>query len=290
MAFRTIVVESTCKLELSLNYLICRKGNEIKKVVIDEIKTLVINSLQVSITTSLISELIKKKIKIIFVDESHNPVGEVTPYQNNYYSYRKIKEQIGFSQDRKDYLWKKIIEKKIINQANNLNYIKAFKEYEMLCEYSSNIELGDVSNREGHAAKVYFNCLFGKDFNRQQDNDINKYLNYGYSIILSSINRSIKIHGYLTELGIHHIGESNPFNLSCDFMEPIRPLIDKLIIIGEINDENFRSEFINLSTKKVKYNNKELFLDNAIQLYVEDLLNYLITGDESKIRFMEYEF
>lgn len=67
MAFRTIVIESRCKLEYSLNYLIRRKGNEVNKVVIDEIKTLVINSLQVSITSSLLAELIKKKVKILFI-------------------------------------------------------------------------------------------------------------------------------------------------------------------------------------------------------------------------------
>lgn len=291
MAFRTIVVNSRCKLECSLNYLVCRKGNEVNRVVIDEIKTLVINSLQVSITTSLISELIQKKVKIIFIDECHNPLGEVVPYQNNYYTYRKIKEQISFSQERKNYLWKRIVTMKIINQAKNLLKQNKTKEYNMLLEYSNNVEMGDITNREGHSAKVYFNALFGKEFSRNDDtNKINKYLNYGYSIILSNINREIKILGYLTELGIHHIGESNSFNLSCDYMEPIRPLIDKLIIDNEVNEENYKEKMINILSIKVMYNNKELYLDNAIHLMVEDFFNYLITGDEEKIRFINYEF
>lgn len=290
MSFRTIVIASRCKLEYSLNYLICRKGNEINRVVIDEIKTLVINSLQVSITTSLINELIKKKVKIIFTDDTHNPSGEVLPYQNNYYSYRKIKEQINIPLERKNYLWKKIVISKIINQAKNLNILKKSKEYQMLLNYASQVEDGDITNREGHSAKVYFNALFGNDFSRDDDNDINKFLNYGYSIILSSINREVKILGYLTELGIHHIGESNSFNLSCDLMETIRPLIDNKIIIGEVDNENYKEKMINILTEKVKYNEKELFLDNAIHLMIEDMMNYLITGNEEKIRFIDYEF
>ena len=291
MSFRTIVVESRCKLEYSLNYLVCRKGNEINRVLIDEIKTLVINSLQVSITTALISELINRKIKIIFIDETHNPAGEVVPYQNNYYSYRKIKEQINFSSDNKGYLWQQIIIKKITNQAKNLKTLDKIDEYNMLIEYSQNVKLHDETNREGHSAKVYFNGLFGKSFSRDNKNDnINKFLNYGYSIILSAINREIKILGYLTELGIHHIGESNSFNLSCDLMEPLRPLVDLLIISGKVSEVNFKSVFINMLSLKVKYNDKEFFLDNAIRLYVEDIMKYLMIGDIEKIRFIDYEF
>ena len=289
MAFRTVVVQNRCKLEYSLNYLICRKGNDVTRIVIDEIKTLVIDSLQVSITSGLINELLKKKVKILFIDEKHNPLGEMIPYQNNYYSFRKIKEQISVSKEKKDYLWKKIIEKKIINQANNL-YIKNLRsEFDLLIDYSQNVELGDITNREGHSAKVYFNGLFGKDFSRDQDNNTNKFLNYGYSIILSSINRELKILGYLTELGIHHIGESNPFNLSCDLIEPIRPLVDSFVIENVVNDENYKLEFIAMLSKKVKYNDKEIFLENAIRLYVEDMMHYLIYGIEEKIKFINYE-
>ena len=66
---------------------------------------------------------------------------------------------------------------------------------------------GDKTNREGHAAKVYFNSLFGKKFTRNDDNNINAALNYGYSILLSTINKEISANGYLTQLGIHHKNE-----------------------------------------------------------------------------------
>lgn len=54
----------------------------------------------------------------------------------------------------------------------------------MLHGYIEELEVGDVTNREGHAAKVYFNALFGKDFTRSRDCIINAALNYGYSLIL----------------------------------------------------------------------------------------------------------
>ena len=289
MAFRTIVINNRCKLEYSLNYLICRKETTNTKILIDEIKTIIINSTQVVITSCLLAECINKKIKIIFTDSKHNPIGETVGYYNNYYSYRKIKEQIALNCNTKNKLWKYIIIEKIKNQARNLLYKGHEKSYDMLINYASNVEIGDVTNREGHSAKVYFNSLFGTDFNRDLDIFINQALNYGYSIILSTINREVKALGYLTELGIHHIGESNPFNLSCDLIEPLRPLIDSLLIKGIVNEENYKSKYIELLSLKVKYNNRDVILDNAIHLYVEDMINFLNVENEERIRFITYE-
>ncbi|CDC44359.1 cRISPR-associated endonuclease Cas1 [Firmicutes bacterium CAG:449] len=290
MAFRTVIINDRCKLEYSLNYLICRKLNEEKKVLLDEVKILMINSTQVSISTYLITKCIEKKIKIIFTDEAHNPSGEIVGYYNNYYSYRKIKEQLSISSETKDFLWKEIVKEKIINQANVLKKQNHLKEYQMLIDYSNDVQLGDVSNREGHSAKVYFNALFEKGFSRRNDDFINVVLNYGYSIILATINREIKSLGYLTELGIHHIGESNQFNLSCDLIEPIRPLVDNTAINFEINETNYKNIMIELLSKEVFYNNQTIKLDNAIHLYVEDLLIFLKTGNVDKIKFIKYEF
>ena len=289
MAFRTIVINSRCKLEYSLNYLICRRDTINTKVLLDEIKIIIINSTQVTLTSNLIAECIDKKIKIIFTDDRHNPVGEMVGYYNNYYSYRKIKEQMSFSEVYKNRLWQLIIIEKIQNQAKNLFYKNKIESYDMLLRYAMNVDNGDISNREGHSAKIYFNSLFGNEFNRNLDVFINRALNYGYSIVLSSINREIKSLGYLTELGVHHIGESNPFNLSCDFIEPLRPLIDSLVIKEIVNEADYKEKYINLLSMKVKYNGKEIILDNAIHLYVEDLLNYLKTGNEERIRFITYE-
>lgn len=290
MAFRTIIVKSRCKMEYSLNYLIIKKENDVTRVLMEEIKTLVIESNQCVLTSALISQCIINKVKLIFVDTKHNPIGETVPYENNFYSYRKIKEQIDWIVDNKNKLWQLIIRQKIINQAKVLAVKGLNESYTKLVDYSINVDIGDTTNREGHAAKVYFNALFGKDFNRDLDNFENKVLNYGYSILLSCINREIKILGYLTEIGIHHIGESNSFNLSCDFIEPLRPMVDLLLIRNVATEDDFKKHCVNLLSYMVKYNGQQILLDNAIRLYVEDLIAYLKSGDESKIRFIEYEF
>ena len=60
-----------------------------------------------------------------------------------------------------------------------------------LLKFEEEVKVGDSTNREGHAAKVYFNLLYGIDFNRSTEDNTNKALDYGYSILLSIFNREI---------------------------------------------------------------------------------------------------
>lgn len=288
MAFRTVVIKNRCKLEYSLNYLVCR-GDFEKKILIDEIETLIIQNIGVSLTCALLSALIDKKVKVIFCDAKSNPQFELTPYYNNYCTYKKIMNQINFNNEFKDIMWSRIIYEKINNEYRLLKKVNN-PSSEKLKKYLSEIEDGDKTNREGHAAKVYFNSLFNNTFFRDDDkNPINKYLNYGYSILVSSINREIKSFGYLTELGIHHKGETNSFNLSYDFIEPLRTLIDSYVVLNKVNDSNYKDTFIKMLSSQVLWKGKVTYLDNAIHLYVQGLLNCLSTNDISEISFIEYE-
>ena len=122
-------------------------------------------------------------------------------------------------------LLSQLTERKIKNQALLLKYY-GLEQYKLLEGYINELEFNDETNREGHAAKVYFNALFGKSFSRNDDVPVNAALNYGYSLILSCVNREIVCSGYLTQLGIFHDNMFNPFNLGCDLMEPFRPIVD----------------------------------------------------------------
>ncbi|MDY2895943.1 MAG: hypothetical protein SOT51_03445, partial [Candidatus Enterosoma sp.] len=73
MGFRTIKINSRCKLQTELNYLVYRGETE-KRIALDEIETLIIENQQVCITSSLLSELINHKVKVIFCDRMHNPL------------------------------------------------------------------------------------------------------------------------------------------------------------------------------------------------------------------------
>lgn len=64
---------------------------------------------------------------------------------------------------------------------------------------------------------MYFRSLFGSDFIRFYDDNVNAALNYGYTIIASAIIRNLAVYGLNTYLGIHHSSKINNFNLAYDF-------------------------------------------------------------------------
>ena len=75
MGFRTVIVNSRSKLEFRLNYLVIR-GEKEKRIFINEINTLIVQSTAVSLTAALLCELVKSKVKVIFCDEKNNPKAE----------------------------------------------------------------------------------------------------------------------------------------------------------------------------------------------------------------------
>src|SRR5699024_8669706 len=102
-----------------------------------------------------------------------------------------------WTKEKKDEAWKEIVKIKITNQAMLLKKLD-INGYEKLLEYVNEVRSGDSTNREGHAAKVYFNLLYGMDFIRGRSDNTNVALDYGYSILLSVLNREVVSKGYIT--------------------------------------------------------------------------------------------
>lgn len=290
MGFRTIVVKNRCKLEYSLNFLIVRNQEGEQRIHIGEIESLIIQSTQVSITSALLSNLAENNINVIICDTKANPSAELIQFNGIYDSRDKLVNQFNIGNEIKDLCWQSIITQKIANQYKVHKRYSTHEEINKLIEdYLNNIQIGDTTNREGHTAKIYFNSLFGKEFSRDLDCDVNTYLNYGYTIILSCFNRALRSIGYYPELGIHHIGKTNPFNLSCDLMEPIRPLIDSMVLSGKLNQDNFKRELTNVLNEQVEYDGNKMYLENAIKLYCKSVMSCMISKKVNDIKFIKYD-
>lgn len=286
MSFRTLIIKNRSKLELSLGYLVYRTEKE-TRILLSEITTLIIQSTAVSLTSALISELSKRKIKVIFCDEKSNPESELVSYYGDTISSKRIKEQFEWKESTKKSVWSSIITQKVFRQKNVLEKYGFAEKAKQLENYMDEIVLGDETNREGHAAKVYFNTLFGANFTRSQDNNINAALNYGYSVILARINREIVASGYLTQLGINHINEFNHFNFACDLIEPYRPIVDDKVkkMVNDVFPENFKREMIDILNTSVTIQKMNTTLDNSIRIYVASVLSALNNDSVSDIDF-----
>lgn len=121
----------------------------------------------------------------------------------------------------------KIIKHKLKNTLIIMKQLKCSEKSIMMIEnFYNDISFGDANNREGLTAKIFFRELYGSSFIRFNDGGINNALNYGYKILMSAISRTISKYGLNNYLGIFHIGKSNSYNLACDFIEPLRPIVD----------------------------------------------------------------
>lgn len=286
MAFRLVIVDTHSKLEYSLGYLVFRTPDETKRILLDEIHTLLIQSTAVSITASLINELNIHKIKVIFCDEKKNPSCELLPYYQSHITSKRINEQINWTAKTSDKVWQRIVEEKIKNQSKTLKRCGKIEASQLLEGYAKEVLPGDVTNREGHAAKVYFNNMFYHKFTRDDDSEVNAYLNYGYTILLSQFNRTIVAAGFLTQIGIHHKNEFNEFNFSCDLIEPFRFLVDEKA--NKIkNFDSFKDEMVAILSEEVKIQGKLQTVSNAIQIYCNTVFNALKTGEVDSVAFIE---
>lgn len=273
MSFRTVVIRKQSRISYKNNFLVVKQENDEKYIHLSEIDTIIVDSVSVSISAYLLREIADNKINIIFCDEKHNPFGELTPYYSKHNSSKMIKKQISWKQKDKDKIWAEIVKNKILNQALLLKKVSSEK-YDLVFSYINEVVDGDKTNREGHAAKVYFNSLYGKSFVRNADDSINSALNYGYALLLSTINKEVINNGYLTQLGLHHKNEFNEFNLSCDLMEPFRVLIDNFVYYNQERkfDLDYKLDIVSILNNTYKYNNKNYTLKDIIKIFVKNTL------------------
>lgn len=289
MGFRTVIIKNRAKIESRLNHLVIR-GEKETKIFIDEINTLIIQSTAVSLTAALLCDLIKNNVKIIFCDEKHNPQSELLPYYGAHNTSKRFKSQFKWSKKIKEIIWAEIIKEKIKKQALYLYELGFSEQARLLQSYIFQVQNNDCTNREGHAAKVYFNCILDNGNSRKDKNFLNGCLNYGYSILLSAFNREITASGYLTQIGIWHDNEFNQFNLACDLMEPLRVVVDKTAKSIPDGDKDFKKKMINILNYKTTIDDKNTTLDLAIRQYARSVFHALEENDEKLIVFPQNVF
>ena len=285
MSWRVVVIQKRCKLDYKLGSIVIRDGEDEKRIHLDDVSVIVCATTAISLTAYLLAEITERKIKIIFCDNQHNPTAELVPMYGHYISSGKIRQQIKWGDEIKGLVWQAITRRKIQNQANVLRKIGQDERARMLDGFATEVTSGDATNREGHAAKVYFNSLFGMDFYRNSADVRNAVLNYGYSILLSCFNREIAASGYLTQLGLWHDNAGNPFNLGSDLMETFRPIVDYFTYGCSYTEfaKDEKLDVVNLLNMRVKVNGAEQYLNNAIGIYVRSVFTAIEEKDTSKI-------
>lgn len=274
MGWRVIVVNTHSKLSYQNNHLIFKSSTKSEMIHLSEIDLLICETTDISITTMLLKKLADENILTIFCDEKRLPSSQMLPYYGRHDSSLQLTRQISWEEDKKSDVWTEIIAQKIINQANHLTQLAFDDSALAVNQLLDTLEPFDPSNREGHAARIYFNKLFGNDFTRDDPTDVNAGLDYGYTLLMSVFAREIVKMGCLTQLGLKHSNQFNDFNLASDIMEPFRILVDQIVYehrhkkFGEI-----RRELFELFATKFVYGKQEMFLTNIASDYTKRVIS-----------------
>ncbi|MBZ7944921.1 type II CRISPR-associated endonuclease Cas1 [Campylobacter sp. RM10532] len=285
-AFKSILITTQAKLSLEYNHLVIKQKEKEAKFFLKDINFIILESLQASLSSSLLNALAENKIILLTCDEMHNINGIFSPFLGHFISAKVAREQVAVSSQRKAILWQKIIKNKISNQAYVLKLFNHMQEYKELINLCKKVSLNDAKNVESTAASLYFKTLFGKNFYRNEICFVNSALNYGYAIIRSNIIRAVCISGLLPWQGIKHNNIYNSFNLCDDLIEVFRPLVD--ICVFNLKDTK-ESEFLDKESKQklIQILQEELILENkfyplnrAINFYVQNFKNALLENQE----------
>ena len=200
-----------------------------KTAPIEDIGFIVLEHPQISVTMKLMEQLTEHNVTVVFCDSKHMPSSMLLPLDAHHIQNELFRAQIDASEPLKKNLWKQTIESKIKNQARLLEK-KGFNG-QSLKNLAKSVKSDDSDNREGFAARLYWNTLFGKGFIRDRYGEPpNMYLNYGYILLRSAVARALAGSGLLATLGIHHRNRYNAFCLADDIMEPYRPWVDEIVI------------------------------------------------------------
>ena len=230
MLKRTILIGRKADIRVRYGQLIINFEDDERSVPIEDLGFLVIENRQSYISMPAISELVANNVAVIFCDERHMPSAMLLNLNAHHLQQQIFQAQIKASEPLKKNLWKQTVKKKILNQAQLLERRNITKH--PLRGFAAKVASGDTTNREGAAARFYWQNLLGRPFNRERFGEFpNAFLNYGYAILRAAVARALAGSGLLNTLGIHHRNQYNSFALADDIMEPFRPIVDEQVLM-----------------------------------------------------------
>lgn len=266
---RSLLVETPSKLSYNNGCIIAESELSKTTVPLAEIDTLVVDNNRSVITTALANNLAQSNVDTLICDNKHMPCAKISPICGSGNGFARVSQQLAWHEDVKNTAWRSVVTNKMNNQiliADNLVGVR------LSLPLSTNVD-----NDEGILARMYFRRLFGRNFVRHLNDDVNAMLNYGYSLLLSQMTKIVLSHGYLTQLGLHHCAKTNNNNFVCDVMEPFRPFVDRIVFHHKCEpfDRQVKLSLLDVYNENATIFEKKYGLADAMSIYFESICDFL---------------
>lgn len=287
------------------NWNICLyKDDKIAKKISIHIVFIIFVIGEFTFSSQLIKELQEFGISIFFLNKSFKLYGEVNSQTNGNYLLRERQytAESEFQLDTSKYL--------VANKIKNQNKIYKrvigqkidIKPY--LSKIGASLNIDSLRGIEGNFSKIYFGDIFKEIgwYRRapQTKEDIpNFLLDIGYTFMFNYVDSLLNAFGFDTYKGVFHQLFFQRKSLSCDLMEPLRPLIDYQLIksynLKQIDEKDFK--FINggFKLKNYKLNSKyskiwfDMIVKNNVQIYKYVRSYYYYYQMPEKYSFTEFK-
>lgn len=223
------MIQNPARLNLSRGQLRLENDDGDFTLPVEDITALILESPQITLSSTLLSECQDKGVAVMTCDRTHMPNGVLLPFQPHSRQSRVARIQQSWTEALRSRLWQRVIQCKILNQAACLDKAANGGDSSRLKALAARVASGDPDNIEAQAARAYWPRLFGPDFRRSGNDAVNAALNYGYAVTRAFVARSQVAYGLIPAFGIHHDNELNAFNLTDDMMEAFRPFTDYVV-------------------------------------------------------------
>lgn len=284
--YRIVSIENPAEVHVHDGQLIVIQDKGTASIPVHDIMTLVVCGPSIRMSTMAQTMLAQRKVTTLFLGRNHHPAAMLLPTVGCVRQARVSQIQVSMAPDLRDRLWQAIIAQKISNQANALR-ILGLEGFELLQYCSEQVLPGDTDNREGHAAKLYFQFL-QPGFTRRVDDPLNSALNYGYAIARAILAREVVCAGFVPSIGLHHCSQLNPFNLVDDLMEPVRPSID--LLAAEVAGSSCRlsrkqrASLREVGRLAVLMDGQPVCMVRALRILVRSFWNAVASADASLLK------
>ena len=288
MIKQTLFLTTPLSLSLRLGQLVIEGAQNGAKVTrpIEDIGCVVIENQRIRITLPLLNALVANNTAVILCDQHAMPSAMLQPLEANTTQAETIRLQAGASEPLKKQAWKQLVEAKIRNQAALLHQLGA--PGDLLKPLYTSVRSGDPDNREGAAARIYWQQLLGPHFHREREGPPpNNLLNYGYAILRAAVARALMGSGLLPQFGIFHRNRYNAFPLADDIMEPYRPFVDQIALqlfaagCSQL-DVNTKADLLKVLTCDVRMGDCTRPLQVALSLTTASFAR-LLGGDDKRL-------
>lgn len=278
-------------------------GEEIKKKIPPKKVSAIVLDRGTSLTYEAVKTALTHNIDIVFAEGDGAPIGRI--WHSKLGSTTKIrKRQLEASMNAEAIPWiKKWVTDKITNQIDFIKDLKrhrkakkeqinevlekmeAILEKVDLLEGETVTDIADsIRGYEGTAGRYYFgllSSLLSKEYQfkgrsyRPAEDPFNAFLNYGYGILYSRIEKCIMIAGLDPYVGFLHRDDYNQTSFVFDFIEPYRPFVDltvyRLFSGKKVNQNHYREITNGVGLTK---DGKQLIVESFIKRFDTDKIRY----------------